>query len=149
LSGVVIRQFWQPGRIIARGDFGYTAVDLLHGEFNDLPPSIRFFAGGDRSVRGYDYHVLGPTNAQNLVIGGKNLLVGSLEYEHRLLEKWSVATFYDVGNAFNDFSEPIKHSVGIGLRWQSPVGLIRVDVATALKEEGNPIRLHVMVGPDL
>jgi translocation and assembly module TamA len=123
-------------------------VALLEGEFNDLPPSIRFFAGGDRSVRGYDYRTLGPLNEEGDVIGGKNLLIGSLEYEHRILEKWSLATFYDTGNAFNDFSEPLKKGAGVGVRWHSPVGLIRIDVAAAL-EKDYPLRLHVTVGPDL
>lgn len=148
LSGVFIRQLHKKGRLIARGEAGYSSVALLEGEFNDLPPSIRFFAGGDRSVRGYDYRTLGPLNEEGDVIGGKNLLVGSLEYEHRILEKWSLAAFYDTGNAFNDFSEPLKKGAGVGVRWHSPVGLIRIDVAAAL-EDDYPLRLHVTVGPDL
>ena len=149
LSSTFIRQFFAKGRIIARGEVGYSVISLLDGDFHDLPPSIRFFAGGDRSVRGYDYQTLGPKNVEGQVIGGKNLLVGSFEYEHQIIDKWSLAIFYDVGNAFNDFSEPIKHGAGIGGRWQSPVGLVRIDVATALSEDGHPIRLHITIGPDL
>ncbi len=149
LNVIFIRQLLEKGRIIARGDLGYTSIGLLDGEFNQLPPSIRFFAGGDRSIRGYDYQAVGPKNQEGQVLGGKNLLVGSLEYEHKILEKWSIAAFYDAGNAFNDFSEPLKHGAGIGVRWQSPVGLIRIDVAAALREEGYPLRLHITVGPDL
>ncbi|OQW91434.1 MAG: hypothetical protein BWK79_16895, partial [Beggiatoa sp. IS2] len=149
LQAIFIRKLHDNGRFITRGEVGYTLTStLLSGEFNDLPPSIRFFAGGDRSVRGYDYNTLGTTNDQGYVIGGKQLLVGSVEYEHRILEKWSVAAFYDVGNAFNNFSDPIKHATGVGVRWQSPVGLLRVDVATALSEDGHSLRLHVTVGPD-
>lgn len=148
-NATLIRQLHATGRIIARGEAGYSFVSLLQGDFHDLPPSIRFFAGGDRSVRGYDYQSLGPKNVEGYVIGGKNLLVGSLEYEHKILEKWGLAAFYDVGNAFNDFSEPLKQGTGLGVRWQSPVGLIRIDVATALSEKGHPWRLHIMVGPDL
>jgi len=149
LNGTFIQQFLKNGRIIAKGDIGYSAISLLNGDFHDLPPSIRFFAGGDRSVRGYDYQTLGPKNFEGQVIGGKNLLVGSIEYEHKIIEKWSLAIFYDVGNAFNDFSEPLKHGTGVGVHWQSPVGLIRVDVATALSESGTPFRLHITIGPDL
>lgn len=149
LNATFIRQLLKNGRVIARGDAGYSAISLLDGEFHALPPSIRFFAGGDRSVRGYDYQTLGPQNMEGQVIGGKNLLVGSLEYEHKILEKWSLAIFYDVGNAFNDFSESLKHGAGLGVRWQSPVGLIRVDVATALSEQDHPLRLHITIGPDL
>ncbi|OQW93791.1 MAG: hypothetical protein BWK79_09290 [Beggiatoa sp. IS2] len=149
LNATVIRQFGQKGRIIARGEIGYTEIALTNGEFNELPPSIRFFAGGDRSVRGYDYETLGPRNVEGQNIGGRNLLVGSLEYEHRIIEKWSVATFIDVGNAFNGLSESLKQGAGLGLRWQSPVGLIRVDLAAALSEPGYPLRLHLTIGPDL
>ena len=149
LNTIFIRQLWAKGRVIARSDLGYTAMDLLDGEFSHLPPSIRFFAGGDRSIRGYDYQAVGPKNPEGQVLGGKNLLVGSLEYEQKILDKWSLASFYDIGNAFNDFSEPLKHGAGIGVRWQSPVGLIRVDVAAALSEKGYPLRLHITVGPDL
>jgi translocation and assembly module TamA len=149
LNTTYIHQLFDKGRIIARGELGYSAISLLDGEFHDLPPSIRFFAGGDRSVRGYDYHSLGPKNDEGAVIGGKNLLVSSIEYEHRILEQWSVAAFYDLGNAFNDFSQPLKQGAGIGVRWHSPVGPIRLDVATALDEDGYPIRLYATVGPDL
>lgn len=149
LNTIVIRRLWAKGRIIARGEFGYTSIGLLDGEFSRLPPSIRFFAGGDRSIRGYDYQAVGPKNPEGQVLGGKNLLVGSLEYEQKILDKWSLASFYDIGNAFNDFSEPLKSGTGIGVRWQSPVGLIRVDVATALSEDGYPWRLHITIGPDL
>ena len=154
LSGTFIRQlsskgFFSKGRIITRGEAGYSDVSLVDGDFHDLPPSIRFFAGGDRSVRGYDYQTLGPKNFEGQVIGGKNLLVGSIEYEHKILEKWSLATFYDMGNAFNGTSEPLKRGTGVGVRWQSPIGLVRIDVATALSEEGRPWRLHITVGPDL
>jgi translocation and assembly module TamA len=144
-----IRQIFKNARIITRGEVGYSSVSLLDGDFHDLPPSIRFFAGGDRSVRGYDYQTLGPKNVEGQVIGGKNLLVGSLEYEHKIIEKWSLAVFYDVGNAFNDFSESIKHGTGFGVRWQSPVGPVRIDIATALGEDHYPIRLHINIGPDL
>lgn len=150
LNGVFIRKLGEKGRVIARGELGYTVVgSLLNSDFNDLPSSIRFFAGGDRSVRGYDYQTLGPKNDKEAVIGGKHLMTASLEYEHQVIDKWGVATFYDVGNAFNNFSQDLEHGVGIGIRWLSPVGLIRVDVATALSKDGHPLRLHITIGPDL
>jgi len=150
LNGVFIRKLGAKGRVIARGELGYTLTgELLRSDFNELPSSIRFFAGGDRSVRGYDYQVLGPKNDKDRVIGGKHLMTASLEYEHQLIDKWSVATFYDVGNAFNNFSQNLEQGLGIGIRWLSPVGLIRVDVATALSRDGHPLRLHITIGPDL
>jgi len=160
LNAIFIHPVLKNGRVIARGEAGYSDVSLVDGDFHDLPPSIRFFAGGDRSVRGYDYEVLGPTeyvckdvetkeDCDDIVIGGKHLLVGSLEYEHKILEKWSLAVFFDVGNAMNGLSESLKRGAGVGVHWHSPVGLIRLDVATALSEDSYPVRLHIRIGPDL
>lgn len=145
LKGAFIYPLLKNGRLIARGDAGYSEVS----EFQDLPPSVRFFSGGDRSVRGYDYETLGQKNEKDEVIGGKHLLVGSIEYEHKILEKWSLAAFFDTGNAFNGLSEPLKQGAGVGVRWHSPVGLIRIDVASALSEANTPLRLHIIIGPDL
>lgn len=136
---------WERGRFISRGDFGLTAVE----DIDDLPASLRFYAGGDNSIRGYDLDALGPRNRDGRVIGGKYLVVGSLEYEHRILDRWSLAVFYDVGNAINDLSDDLEYGAGIGLRWHSPVGLVRVDLASGLSQPDNPIRLHVNIGPDL
>jgi len=84
------------------------------------------------------------------VVGGRYLAVGSLELERRIVDKWSMALFTDLGNAYDpDFSNELAVGAGMGLRWRSPLGQIRVDVASALSKEGNPLRLHVVIGPDL
>ncbi|MEX2353902.1 MAG: autotransporter assembly complex family protein, partial [Gammaproteobacteria bacterium] len=106
------------GRLITRGEFGATYIP----EFDELPASIRFYAGGDNSIRGFDYQTLGPKNENGDIIGGKYLAVGSVEYEHRFLEKWSAAVFSDFGNAYDDFSEDFVQSAGVGIRWRTPVG---------------------------
>jgi translocation and assembly module TamA len=129
-----------------RGDAGATLI--ADQDFSQLPSSLRFFAGGDSSVRGYNLDVIGPQNDQDDVIGGRYLLVGSVEYERRILPAWSLATFVDVGDAFDDSPE-LKTGVGIGVRWQSPVGPVRVDVASGLEDPGDSVRLHVSIGPDL
>lgn len=144
-QGKLIRKLGSAGRLLLRGNLGYTQV----ADIETLPVSIRFFAGGDQSVRGYDYRTLGPRNAAGEVIGGKYLLVGSAEYEHRIKEKWGAALFYDAGNALNELSDPLRHSVGVGVRWRSPVGLVRVDVAAPLSESEDSVRLHLTIGPDL
>ncbi len=133
------------GRIILRGEGGTILID----NFSELPASHRFFAGGDQSVRGYKYKDLGPVDENGDVIGGKHILVGSIEYEQRLFEKWSAAIFYDVGNAINSLSDPYKEGAGFGIRWISPVGLFRLDLAFALSRPGDPLRLHLTIGPDL
>jgi len=131
-------------RGIVRADIGWLGTD----QFRQLPPSIRYFAGGDRSIRGYEYRSLGPVNPDGQVTGGDSLLVGSAEVEYRFLEKWSGAVFLDAGNAFNDFRGDVKFGTGFGVRWISPVGLIRVDFGFGLNKEGSPFRLHLGIGPD-
>ena len=127
-----------------KADLGWISTQ----QFRQLPPSIRFFAGGDRSIRGYDYQSLGPVNSNGDVTGGNSLLVGSAELEYRFLEKWAGAVFFDAGNAFRDFSGEIAAGTGVGARWISPVGLVRVDVAFGLQKEGSKLRFHLSIGPD-
>ena len=115
--------------------------------FNSLPVSLRYFAGGDRSVRGYKYNSLGPVNEDDEVVGGKHLLVGSLELEKRFLKSWGAAIFYDAGNAFDSFENyQLKQGAGIGLRYFTPIGAIRLDLARPLGERKNRVRLHLSVG---
>ena len=140
-----VHKLFGKGRILLRGDVGATRF----GAIRTLPTSVRFFAGGDQSVRGYAYNSLGPRNAAGQVIGGEQLLVGSAEYEQRFTDKWSGAVFYDTGNAINNWQEALKDGVGFGVRWRSPIGPIRLDLAWAISEPGAPKRLHLNVGPDL
>ena len=132
-------------RIIFRGEVGTTWKD----DFNALPPSVRFFAGGDTSVRGYEYESLGPTDTDGEVIGGSSLAVASVEYEHPIVPRWSVAAFVDSGDAFDDSSFETNTGVGVGFRWQSPLGPIRVDVAKPFDGDDRGARLHISLGPDL
>jgi len=145
--GKLIRPLWSSARIIARSEAGYT----LTSNFNDMPVSRRYFAGGDFSVRGYDYQSLGPKDSDGLVIGGKNLLTGSVELDQRFAEKWSVAVFADAGNAFDDFDAiNLKFGLGAGLRWYSPLGPIRLDLAFPLADDApDSFRIHITLGPDL
>lgn len=133
------------GRAIARVAGGAMAVQ----DFDDLPPELRFFAGGDRSVRGFDYQAIGEVNSTGGIIGGQYLAVISTEYEHYFAENWGAAVFVDAGDAFKS-SFDANVGAGIGLRWRSPVGLVRLDVAkpvvTDLKDK---IRIHLVIGPDL
>lgn len=132
-------------RIIARGNLGRTVTQ----DFDQLPTSLRFFTGGGTSVRGYGYQALGPVDDDGDVVGGKYLMVGSLELEHSLNGKWGVAVFYDAGNAADDLSVKLERGAGFGFRWKSPVGPVRVDLASAISREGQPWRLHINIGPDL
>ncbi len=132
-------------RFLGRVQVGGNLTD----EYTNVPPSLRYFAGGDQSVRGYDYQSLSPTNSDGDRIGGRYQLAVSAEYQYALTDKWRVATFLDQGNAFNSLELPsLKSSVGLGVRWVSPVGPIRVDLAHPLDDDGG-VRLHFSMGPEL
>ncbi len=133
-------------RLLGRVQFGGSATN---GYQQNIPPSLRFFAGGDQSVRGYDYQSLSPKNNQGDRIGGRYLVAGSAEYQYSIAEKWRLATFVDQGNSFNSLEFPsLKTGVGIGVRWVSPVGPLRLDLARALDDDGG-FRLHFSMGPEL
>jgi translocation and assembly module TamA len=145
LSAKWIRSFNNGTRAIVRSSVGSTWVT----DFSALPTSLRFFAGGDRSVRGYQYAVIGPGDEEGEVSGGKHLLEASFEYEIPLKNKWSLALFTDVGDAFNDKPD-YKTGVGVGLHWLSPIGPVRFDFGHGLRQPvGNRLLLHLSIGPDL
>ncbi|MGM0480474.1 MAG: autotransporter assembly complex protein TamA [Pseudomonadota bacterium] len=132
-------------RMLSRAEIGATYID----DFYQLPPSLRFFAGGDNSVRGYAYEQLGPEDESQAVIGGRYLTVASAEFDYLVAKDWRVAVFTDIGNTMIEPNQGLKQSVGFGVRWLSPVGAIRLDLAQAIDEPGNPWRLHFTLGPDL
>jgi translocation and assembly module TamA len=140
-----VRTVTRRGRVLLRGSAGYTVDDV----FEDLPPSIRFFAGGDNSVRGFDFESLGPVDANGEVVGGNRLIELSAEYEHDIRPKWSLAVFADGGNAFDESGLDMRTGAGIGARWRSPVGPVRIDVAWPVNDPGHGPRLHISLGPDL
>jgi translocation and assembly module TamA len=142
---LIVAAPWRGGRLLGRLELGTTWTD----DFGALPVSERFFAGGDQSIRGYAWKSLGPVGSSGKVVGGRNLAVGSLEYEHYFTDKWGVALFQDIGYAFDAASDPFYRGRGIGLRWRSPIGTVRLDVAQAQDGSREPWRLHFVVGPDL
>jgi translocation and assembly module TamA len=141
-----IRPVSRQSRLILRASLGAMAVD----DFDALPPELRFFAGGDRSLRGFDYQQIGETNEAGGVIGGKYLTVASTEYEYYFMPKWGAAIFVDAGDAYSDtFNTNI--GAGIGVRWRSPVGIVRLDFALPVKTnlDDDGFRVHIVIGPDL
>ncbi len=130
-------------RLLSRLHLGWT----WQSKFEDLPPSVRFFAGGDNSIRGYGYQDLGPEE-NGEVVGGRRLLTGSMELDTLLKENWSLAVFVDSGSAFDE--EPTFNTgVGVGVRWYSPLGPLRLDLAHPLDDPERRFRLHVSLGTDL
>ena len=132
-------------QMVGRAQAGYIVVD----EFKDIPYNLRYFTGGDQTIRGFDYKSLSPI-ADGYKIGGQALGIGSLEYNYQFKPGWRAAVFSDVGNAYDkDFSNPTEYGVGVGVRWASPIGPIRIDVASGISDDGHPIRVHFFIGSAL
>lgn len=134
-------------RVLVRGRAGAFVADR---RIEHVPLLMRFFSGGDSGVRGYSYESLGSRDAEGDLVGGDRLLEASVEYERPLRHRWSAAAFVDAGNAFlGGESMDLHVGAGIGLRWLSPLGPVRLDVAWPLDGEDRSPRLHVSLGPDL
>lgn len=147
LGGKFVYGLGSDFRLLSRLDIGFTAVD----EFDRFPTSLRFFAGGDSSIRGYKYESLGPENENGEVVGGENLLVGSIEIDYPIKPNWLIAGFIDAGNAYTGSNFDARGGAGIGLRWLSPVGPVRIDLAFPVDDDDvdQDFRIHISLGPDL
>jgi translocation and assembly module TamA len=139
-------------RSLGQNHRGIVKVDLsanITEDVANLPPSIRFFAGGDNNLRGYAYESISPTDEAGNLTGAKYMATSSLEYQYRVYGDWWLAAFMDAGDAFND-EFVLKRGTGLGLRWASPVGPIRLDFAFGLEaEEGDQFQFHFGLGPEL
>ena len=150
---VDLRAKWH---LFLRGELGASAI----ANFSDLPGSQRFFAGGDRSVRGFGFDELSPHDSLGEAVGGRHLLTGTVELVRDLPRNLGVAAFADFGNAFNHFGDPLAYSVGLGIRWRLPVLTVGIDVAQALTKLDTGVagpdrfkslgpRLHLNFSPQL
>ncbi len=144
LSHRWVREIAPQTRLLLRGDAGVLRTD----DFDALPPSQRFFAGGDRHIRGYAYRDVGPRDAAGNVIGGKRMLAASVELERLFVGDFGAAVFVDAGDAFDD-SPDVKVGAGIGARWRSPIGMVRLDVAHPFDDPSNDYSIHLTIGADL
>ncbi len=153
-----IDTFFDRHRIVTRLDMGANIADS--DEIAQISPSLRYFAGGDQTIRGYGYQELGPYieyinsegGVSRQVVGGRYLVVGSLEYQYYLTDTWRVGTFVDAGNAFDTEQFEPAVSVGGGIHWISPIGPIKLDVGVGLKETttiDRSWRIHLTMGTDL
>ena len=154
VEATLIRTFNDVHRISLRGEAGAIKTN----SFDEVPTSLRFYAGGDQSVRGFDYREISPTadvidpETGELVtdsIGGKYLLTTSVEYAYRVADNWRVAAFVDAGTATNDTSTTLTYSIGPGVHWLSPIGPVRLYVARGFAPDENTWQLHIMLGPEL
>ncbi len=140
------------GWTVLAGRLGFGSIS--GARLDEIPANIRFFAGGGGSVRGFPYRTLGPRGPFNLPVGGRSLLEASLEARIKVTDTIGVVPFFDAGTAFSgelpDFDERIRTAVGIGLRYYTAIGPIRVDLAFPLDRiKGNrerPVALYLSLG---
>jgi translocation and assembly module TamA len=137
----------KDSRLLARGELGHT----FSGELDLLPPTLRFHAGGDRSIRGYGWREVGPrvgAPGHEFPVGARNVVTASLEYEHYFNGPWGAAVFVDTGSAFDDKPD-LRTGVGVGVRWRSPLGPVRMDLARGLDHPDSPFQITLSFGGDL
>ncbi|MFC0309585.1 autotransporter assembly complex family protein [Gallibacterium trehalosifermentans] len=143
-----IRTYHDNHRFLVRAEIGYLSTK----DFSKIPPALRFFAGGDRSVRGYGYHKISPRDTDNKLVGGNRLFASSIEYQYQVKPKWWGAIFYDTGFAANRFSfSELRKGAGIGVRWNSPIGAVKFDIATPIndKDSSKNIEFYIGIGSEL
>ena len=134
-----------PWNLLVRGEIGASAV----GDFEELPSQYRFFAGGDRSVRGYGLNELSPVDEFGNKVGGRHKLVLSVELERALPRNLAAAVFLDAGNAFNNWGDRLEYSAGVGVRYRLPFLSVGIDVAQSISESGRSPRIHLNFTPIL
>jgi translocation and assembly module TamA len=138
------QRFVLAGRV-GLGAMGGPALD-------EIPANWRFYAGGGGSVRGYAFNSLGPTGPFGAVIGGRSLFEASAELRIRVNDTIGIVPFFDAGNAFAsgfpNFSQPLYTSAGLGLRYFTAVGPIRLDLAFPLQRHkgAGPVAVYVSIG---
>ncbi|OCG10425.1 hypothetical protein A9G24_10440 [Gilliamella sp. App6-5] len=141
-----IRSLKKSHRFIARGNFGIIQAN----NFDRVPPSFRFFAGGERSIRGYSYQSISPKDKKDKLKGASKLITGSLEYQYNLSGSWWGAAFVDTGEAIDKVDKTKFYTgTGLGIRWASPVGTIKMDLATPLNKDTGSIHLYIGLGSEL
>ena len=154
VEAMVIRTFNNVHRITIRGEVGAIKTN----SFDEVPTSLRFYAGGDQSIRGFEYREISPTaevidpetgDLETDSIGGKYLFTSSVEYAYQVADNWRVAAFIDAGTATNDTSTTLTYGIGPGVHWLSPIGPVRFYIARGFAPEENTWDFHIMLGPEL
>lgn len=140
----------EDARYVLAGRLGFGSI--AGASLEDVPSTRRFYAGGGGSVRGYAYRTLAPLGPFNNLIGGRSLLEASVEARIKITDTIGVVPFFDAGSAFTselpDFKESIKMAAGLGLRYYTPIGPIRLDVAAPLnpRKGDKPVAVYISIG---
>ncbi len=140
--------FDDEARYILAGRVGVGSVS--GASLADIPSTHRFYAGGGGSVRGYRYRSLSPLGPTGQVIGGRSLFEASLEARIKITDTIGLVPFFDMGTAFEsaypDFKEQLRYAAGLGFRYYTAVGPIRIDIATPLNPRDGDDRWALYIG---
>lgn len=133
VSAATYRAFGEDDRFVLAGRVA--AGSVAGAALAEVPADRRFFLGGGGSIRGYAYRNVGPRR-DGEVVGGLSFWETSLELRARLTERFGLVPFVDFGAAYEeavpDFSEGVRVGAGLGIRYHTPLGPLRLDVAKAL-----------------
>lgn len=120
---------------------------------HDIPPPERFYAGSENTLRGYEFMTVSPIGDHHKPLGGRSLFAYSLELRNRVGKNWGWVAFYEFGNVYEypypDFTKPFLQSVGAGIRYYTPVGPLRLDVAVPLNRRPHidaPFQIYFSIG---
>ena len=140
---------WNEHRLLFRADYGAIATE----DFDQVPSSLRYFAGGDQSIRGFGYRTISPSKlndeGQPELVGGRYLAVGSVEYSYPFAQNWRGAVFVDAGTSTNKFGGEIATGIGIGVHWLTLIGPVRLYLARGNSDYESAWRIHFAMGPAL
>lgn len=135
--------------LAAKASFG----SIWGASKHSIPPSERFYAGSDNLLRGYRYLTVSPLGFDHKPIGGRSLMVYSLELRMRVYDPFGIVAFYDVGNVYSETIPQFGHkqlqSLGLGLRYHTPVGPLRLDIAFPLNPRrhlDNAFQIYFSIG---
>ncbi|WP_414973854.1 autotransporter assembly complex protein TamA [Candidatus Erwinia haradaeae] len=144
---VWIRTVKEDHRLIARIGLGW----IMTKQFENIPPDLRFFAGGENSLRGYKYKGIAPQDATGKLTGASKLATSSMEYQYHIYGNWWIAIFIDLGAIMlNTHQDAIHSGAGCGIRWHSPIGPIKFDIARPiLQHNTHNMQLYIGLGPEL
>ncbi len=150
-----INLFAPKHRFVAKAEVG--ALYSKTADESNLAPSLRFYAGGDQSIRGFSYQSIGSAVpyvtsegvSEIATVGGTRLATTSVEYQYYFQEKWRLALFADAGDAAAEGKFKTHYSLGTGIHYLSPVGAIRFNFAYNLSEDDPSWRIHFTLGAEL
>lgn len=154
-TSTVTASFYKPldcnERFVLAGKANFGSI--FGAPFEKIPAPELFYAGTENMLRGYTYYTVSPLSKDHDPLGGRSLMVYSLEARWRATENWGAVLFYDVGNvyhaSFPEIDKKMLNSVGVGLRYFTPVGPLRLDFAVPLNRRRHvdrPFQVYFSVG---